>query len=106
MQNRKLKVCTIFAWIFGGMCLMALIAWLVLFFVAGCNLFAIRPVWLGFLLITVTGISMTAACVFIYVIMLLRERERNTFLCPACGEVCVLGNRFCAHCGEALQEIE
>ena len=106
MQNRKIKVCTIFAWIFGGLCLAALIAWLALFFVAECNLFAIRPVWLGFLLMTAAGVSMMTACVFIYVIMLMKERERNTFLCPSCGKVCDVDNRFCPHCGEGLQEIE
>ena len=106
MENRKIKVCTVFAWALGGMCLMALIAWLVLFLLAGCNLFAIRPVWLGFLLMTVAGLSMTAACIFIYAIMLMRERERSTFLCPFCGKVCKIDNRFCPHCGEALQKIE
>ncbi len=106
MRNRKIKVCTIFAWIFGGMCLAALIAWFVLFFVAECNLFAIRPVWLGFLLMMVAGVFMTTACIFIYAIMLMKERVRNTFLCPSCGEVCEVGNRFCSHCGEVLQEIE
>ena len=78
MQNRKVKVYTVCAWILGAICLAAVAAWLVLFFVAGCNLFAIRPIWLGFLLITVAGLSMAAACVFIYVIMLARERDRNT----------------------------
>ena len=106
MQNRKVKFYTVFAWILGGICLAALIAWLALFFVAGCNLFLIRPIWLGFLLMTVAGLSMMASCVFIYLIMTMRERERNTFVCPDCGEICVVGNRFCAHCGKALQDIE
>ena len=106
MQNRRIKVCTIFAWVFGGLCLTALIAWLVLFFVAGCNVFAIRPVWLGFLLMTVAGVSMMAACICIYAIMLMKEKERNTFLCSSCGEACEAGNRFCPQCGKALQEIE
>lgn len=106
MKKPKLKVGIICAWILGAVCLLAIVAWLVLFLLAGGNLFAIRPVWLGFLLIAIAGISMTAACVCIYFNMIARERERNSFSCPKCGEICEVGNRFCSHCGASLQESE
>jgi hypothetical protein len=104
--NNRVKIYTIFSVVFGGVCLIAVVWWFVLLAMAGWNLFSIRPIWLGFSLMLIAGLSMSASCVFIYFIMLHKERERNSFLCPICGESCAVKSRFCPNCGSALHAME
>jgi uncharacterized membrane protein len=105
-QNKRMKTYAVFAWIFGGVCLVALVWLLILLGVAGWQFFAIDPVWMGFLLMTIAGFSMAVACVFVYLLLTLKQRLENTVICPSCGKACDTDNRYCSDCGTNLPVIE
>ena len=106
MQNKKIKVYTVLSCVCGGIYLIAVVWWLVLLGVAGWHLLAIRPLWLGFLLMMVAGLSMALACVFLYLLLSEKQQRENTVFCPACGGVCSIDHRFCPECGECLDNVE
>ena len=95
MDAAKVKRYTFCSILFGGISLLCLIAFLGLLLVSEWNLFAIKPAWLGFLLLVCFGVGLMLCCVFVYLVLRIRCKEETTLVCPKCGAYCFLDDTFC-----------
>lgn len=106
MYNEKIKKFSFAAYVSGGIAIVCLVTLLILMGAAGWNMWEIDPAWLGFLLLTVAGISLALTCVFVYLIILWKERAENTVVCSSCGEYCSVDAGYCPNCGVKLADHE
>ena len=106
MEELKQKRYTLPAIIFGACSALCLLAFLVLLALSHGNIFAIKPTWLGFLLLALFGFFLMISCVFIYLNLHLRYQEETTVICLNCGGRCSVENSFCPKCGEKLEKRE
>ena len=106
MDDTKIKRYTFLSILFGGVSLLCLIAFLGLLVASEGNPFAIKPTWLGFLLLVCFGVGLMLCCVFVYLVLRIRCKEEMTLVCPKCGAYYFLDDAFCATCGERLSKDE
>lgn len=106
MRQNKLKVYKILSLIAGGICLVCVVWLLIALALAGWKFFAVKPVWLGFMLLLFAGISLMAVCVFSYLIICIKNEITSTVFCEKCGAECDVNAAFCAACGANLSKKE
>lgn len=70
----------------------------------GWKLFAVRPLWLFFLLMMLCGVSLIVATASFMRAASMKEEIENTVVCPACQAECDKEDRFCPKCGATLEE--
>ena len=105
MRERKLKIYTLLAAIFGAFGGACVVAFLVLFGVAQWHLFAIRPFWLAFLLMLLSGLCLMTCCAFSYLHLVVRAQMSRIAVCSQCGKECSVDDVFCPSCGaKRIQE--
>ena len=106
MQNKKLKIYNIISWIAGGVSLVCTVWLCVLLAIAEWKFFAIKPIWLGFLLLLLLGIGLMVLCLFAYLQMCVKAKIAETIICENCGAECHYTATFCASCGAKLEKDE
>ena len=99
MRERKLKIYSLFAIVFGVVGGACIVAFLVLFGVAQWHLFAIRPFWLAFLLMLLSGLCLMTCCAFSYLHLVVRAQMSRIAVCSQCGKECSVDDVFCPSCG-------
>ncbi len=106
MQENKLKIYKILSYVMGGICLVCAVWLLLLLAFAGWKFFAVKPIWLGFLLLMLLGIGLMLLCIFVYVQMCIKTSIAETVTCESCGAECHYTATFCASCGAKLEKDE
>ena len=103
MYRDKIKKYSLAAYVSAGICIGCLIALLIVLGLSGWNIWKAEPAWLGFLFLTVAGIFMALTCVFVYLLLVWKERQAVTVICQNCGAFCQNDGEFCPHCGARVQ---
>ena len=103
MFEKSIKKYKWIAWISVAIAAVCIAAFLVMFSMAGWHLLRIRPFWLGCVFVTLGGLSLATACGTGYLILLKREEEKNSVVCPSCGGISSTENAFCPHCGAKIE---
>lgn len=103
MFEKSIKKYKLIAWIAVAIAAVCIVAFLVMFSAAEWHLLRIHPFWLGCVFVLLAGLSMATACGMGYFILLKREEEKNTVVCPSCGSASSSENAFCPHCGAKIE---
>ena len=106
MQDKKLKVYKIVSMVVGGFAFVCAVWLTILWGIAGWQFFFINPIWLGFLLLMLFGLSLTALCVVLYLLMCLKTKIAETVVCESCGAECHYTSAFCPSCGAKFEKEE
>lgn len=106
VQDKRLKIYKIISLIAGGISLVCAVWLCVLWAIAGWKFFFIKPMWLGFLLLMIFGISLMVLCVTAYLQMCLKTKLAETVVCESCGAECHCSSAFCPSCGAKFEKDE
>lgn len=104
MNDSRMKKYFITSIVFGALAVLCLIALLAVLMAFGWKFLSVKPAWLGFLLLFLSGLFLMLACTFTALRMFASYREETSMVCPTCGTPCSIQDSFCANCGEKLSK--
>ena len=104
MNEPRMKKYFITSIVFGALAVLSLIVLLAVLMSFGWKFLSVKPAWLGFLLLFLSGAFLMLACAFAALRMFVFYKEEALVVCSACGTACSMQDSFCANCGEKLSK--